>query len=106
MRDYKKKLTEKKTFQTILTAKFGEYTRFRSPRTSHTDFPHQRLTSLFLLPTLHVVGEPLKFLVTGIKHVVFWLEAEDRLGSSPCQKEEMRAAKRFLSNSCAVVVPW
>jgi len=40
------------------------------------DFPYQRLTSLFLLPTLYVVGEPLEFLVAGIEHVASWSETE------------------------------
>jgi len=62
----------------ILTARFGEYTRFQSPRTSHTDFPHQRLTSPFLLPILHVVGETPEFLVADIKHVASWSEVEGR----------------------------
>jgi len=57
-------------------ARFGEYTRFQSPRTSHTDFPHQRLMSPFLLPTLYVVGEPPEFLMAGIEHVASWSEAE------------------------------
>jgi len=103
--DYKKKLAEKKTIQTILTAKFEKYTRFRSPHISHMDFSHQQLTSPFLLPTPRVIGEPLEMLVAGIKHIASWSEAEGRLGSSPHQKEEMRAAKRSSSNSCAVVVP-
>jgi len=50
-------------------ARFGEYTRFRSPCTSHTDFPHQQLMFPFLLPTLHIVGEPLEFLVVDIEYV-------------------------------------
>ena len=53
----------------ILTARFGEYTRFRSPRISHMDFPRQQLMSPFLLPTLHIIGEPLELLVAGIEHV-------------------------------------
>ena len=78
LHDYKKKLAEKKTIRTILTARFGEYTRFRSPRTSHTDFPYQRLMSPFFLPTLHVIGKPLEFLVADIKHIASWSEAEGR----------------------------
>ena len=69
------------------------------------DFPHQQLTFLFLLPTLHVVGEPPEFLVAGIERIASWSEAEGRLSSSPHQKEEMRAAERSSTNSCAVVVP-
>ena len=69
LRDYKKELAKKGTIRMILTARFGEYTRFRSPRTSHIDFPHQQLTFPFLLPTLRVVGKPLEFLVAGIEHV-------------------------------------
>ena len=87
-------------------AEFGEYTKFRSPRTSHTDFPHQRLASPFLLPTPHVVDEPPEFLVASIECVAFWSEAEGQLSSSPHRKEEKRAAERSSSNSCAVVVPW
>ena len=90
----------------ILTARFGEYTRFRSLHISHTDFPHQRLTFLFLLPTLRIIGEPPEFFVAGIEHVASWSEAEDRLSSSPRQKEEMRAAERSSSNSCTVFVLW
>ena len=106
MRDYKKKLVKKETIQTILTARFGEYTRFRSLHTSHTDFSHQQLTSPFLLPTLRVIGKPLEFLVADNKHVVSWSEAEGQLSSSPRQKEEMRVAEKSSSNSCAIVVPW
>jgi len=62
--------------------------------------------SLFLLPTLCVVGEPPEFLVADINHIASWSEVEGRLSSSPCRKEEMRAAERSSSNSCAVVVPW
>ena len=70
------------------------------------DFPHQQLTSPFLLPTLHVVDEPLEFLVAGIEHVTSWSEMEGQLSSSPRWKEEMRAAEKSSTNSCAVVVPW
>ena len=105
-RDYKKKLAEKEIIQTILMVRFGEYTRFRSPRTSHIDFPHQQLMSPFFLPILHVVGKPLEFLVAGIEHVASWSEAEGQLSSSPHRKEEMRAAEKSSSNSCAIVVPW
>jgi len=69
------------------------------------DFPHQRLTSPFLLPTLCVIGELPEFLVASIEHVASWSEAEGRLSSSSCQKEEMRVAEKSSSNSCAVVVP-
>jgi len=106
LHDYKKKLAKKGTIQTILIAKFGEYIRFQSPHTSHTDFPYQRLTSPFLLLTLRVVGEPSEFLVAGIKHIASWSKAEGRLGSFSHRKEEMRAAKRSSSNSYTVVVPW
>ena len=105
LHNYKKKLAEKETIQTILMVKFEEYIRFQSPRTSHTDFPHQWLTSPFLLPTPCIVGKPPEFLVADIEHVTSWLEAEGRLGSSPCQKEEMRVAKRSSSNFCTIVVP-
>ena len=96
---------EKETIRTILTVRFGECTRFRSPCTSHTDFPHQRLTSPFLLPTPRVVGEPPEFLVASIERVASWSEVEGRLSSSPRQKEKKRGAERSSSNSCAVVVP-
>ena len=86
-------------------ARFGEYIKFRSLRTSHIDFPHQRLMSPFLLPTPRVVGKPPEFLVASIERVASWSEAEGRLSSSSRRKEEMRAAERSSSNSCAVVVP-
>jgi len=105
LRDYKKKLAEKETIQTILTAKFEGYTRFRSPRTSHTDFLYQRLAFPFLLPTPRIVDEPLEFLVASIERVAPWSEAGGQLSSSPPQKEEKRVAERSSSNSCAVVVP-
>ena len=89
LRDYKKKLVEKKTTQTILMAKFEEYTRFRSLCTSHTDFLHQQLTSPFLLPTPHIIGKPLEFLVVGIEHVASWSEMEGRLGLFSHWKEEL-----------------
>ena len=105
MRDYKKKLAEKETIQTILMAKFEGYTRFRSPHTSHIDFLHQRLAFPFLLPTPHVVDKPPEFLVASIERVAPRSEAGGQLSSSPHQKEEKRAAERSSSNSCAVVVP-
>jgi len=30
------------------------------------------------LPTLHVIGKPLEFLVADIKHIASWSEAEGR----------------------------
>jgi len=57
-------------------ATFEEYIRFRSPYTSHTDFPHQQLMSSFLLPTPRIIDGPLEFLSAGIKHVASWSEAE------------------------------
>jgi len=53
------------------------------------DFLYRRLTFLFLLPTPHIVGEPPEFLVADIEHVASWSEAEGRLGSFPCWKEEL-----------------
>jgi len=101
----KREISEKKeTIQMILTARFGEYTRFRSPHTSYTDFPHQQLASLFLLPTLCVVGVPPEFLVADIEHVASCSKAEGQLSLSPRQKGEMRAAEKSSSNSCAIVV--
>jgi len=78
LRDYKKELAKKGTIQMILTARFGEYTRFRSLYTSHMDFPHQQLTFPFLLPTLCVVSEPLEFLVVDIERIAFWSEVKGR----------------------------
>ena len=73
--DYKQ-LAKKGKFKQILTANFGEYKVFRSPHTSHTDFLHQHLMFPFLLPTPHVVGEPLEFLVADIEHVASWSKVE------------------------------
>ena len=84
-------------------ARFKEYTRFRSPCTSHTDFLHQQVTSPFLLTTPCVFGEPPEFLVAGIEHVASWSEADSRRGSFPRQKE-VKAVRRFLSSFCTVVV--
>ena len=75
LHDYKQ-LAEEEKFKQILMANFGEYKVFRSPYISHTDFLHQHLIFLFLLPTSHVVGLPLEFLVTGIKYVAFWSKTE------------------------------
>ena len=70
-------------------ANFEICIRFQSPCTSHMDFLYRRLTFLFLLPTPHIVGEPPEFLVADIEHVASWSEAEGRLGSFPCRKEEL-----------------
>jgi len=40
------------------------------------DFLHQHLTFPFLLPTPHVIGKPLEFLVAGIKRIAFWSKTE------------------------------
>ena len=84
-------------------AKFEEYIESQNPRTSHTDFLHQQLTSLFLLITPRVFGEPPEFPVAGIEHIASWSEVGSQGGSCPRQKE-MRAAERSSSNFCTVVV--
>ena len=103
LHDYKKKLAEKETIQRILTARFEEYTKFRSLHTSHMDFLYRQLTSPFLMTTSRIFGEPPEFLVVGIEHIASWSEADNREDSSPCQKET-RAVERFSSSSCANAV--
>ena len=84
-------------------AKLEEYTGFRNPCTSHTDFPHRQLTPPFLLTTPCVFDEPLEFPAAGIECIASWSEADSRRGSSLRQKEK-RAVEKSLSSFYAVVV--
>ena len=59
-------------------ANFGKCKVFRNLHISRTDFLHQQRTSLFLLPTPHIVGRPLEFPLAGIEHVASWSEAGGR----------------------------
>jgi len=79
--------------------------KFRSLRTSRMDFLYPQVRPPSPLSTPRVVDKTLEFLVAGIGHVASWSEAESQGGSSPCQKEEMTAARKSSPNSCVVVVP-
>ena len=61
---------------------------------------------LFLLPTPHIIGEPLEFLIASIEHIAFWSKAEGQLDSFSHWKEDLWEAKRSWSNFYAIVVPW
>ena len=87
-------------------ANFEEYRVFQNPHIFRMDFLHQQLVLPFPWPTPHIVDRPPEFLEAGIGHVASWSEADNRGGSSPCQKEETRVVEKSSSSFCAVVIQW